>query len=374
LGSKAESVYAQRQNGDTKTRGHWWEGRPDELFWLETTDRDDSGRDLNAPQLGEEGQPHWSYDFVTLVEPGDVVVHYKSRPEMAVVGWSRVDGRPYADEVFWGAHGQASGRGPVEPYRRPGWRVGLDGPYLLPTPVTLTRLRELEPALLKVRDELRTNFGDPLYFPFAFSARRALRPTQFYLTKTPRALLLAVPELATVEALARETAPTPVRPAPRASSPGLGTDYRREDEETTTSEREPFDVDPSVVDRGLQAHAKTQNALADFLSGCDVVPRSSNPGEPPFDLGWETNGMLFVAEVKSLTRRNEEKQLRLGLGQVLRYAHQLEAKGKPVRAVLSVEHEPSDGSWLELCGRLGVIVVWPGAFGQRLGVQAPTPG
>src|SRR5436190_5203424 len=84
---------------------HWWDGDPDEIFWFETTDRTDLGRDLNAPQLGEEDRPHWSYDFVTLVAQGDVVVHYKSRPEMAVVGWSRVAGRPYADEVFWGAHG-----------------------------------------------------------------------------------------------------------------------------------------------------------------------------------------------------------------------------------------------------------------------------
>jgi hypothetical protein len=49
----------------------------------------------------------------------------------------------------------------------------------------------------------------------------------------------------------------------------------------------------------------------------------------------------------------EEKQLRLALGQVLRYAHQLEAKGKVVRGVLAVERRPQDRSWAELCTRLG---------------------
>lgn len=340
----------------------WWEGRPDEIFWLEITDRDDLGRDLNAPQLGEEGRPHWSYEFVTLVEQGDVVVHYKSRPEMAIVGWSRVVGSPYEDEVFWGAHGQASGRGPVAPYRRPGWRVGLDGPYLLPSPVTLAQLRGLEAELLGVRDELRAEVGDPTYFPFSFSTNRELRTAQSYLTKAPRALLAVVPPLAAIVGLAEETAPTARRPAPRAPAAGLGTRYRREDEDTTTTERDPFAVDPTVVDRGLRGHARTQNALADYLTARGIEPRSSAPGEPYFDLAWEQDDVLFVAEVKSTTSRNEEKQLRLALGQVLRYAHQLEAKGKAVRGVLAVESRPQDRSWAELCTRLGVALVWPGAF------------
>jgi hypothetical protein len=340
----------------------WWDGREDELFWLEITDRDDLGRDLNAPQRGEEDRPHWSYEFVTLVEQGDVVIHYKSRPEMAIVGWSRVVGSPYEDEVFWGAHGQAGGRGPVAPYRRSGWRVGLDGPYLLARPVTLARLRELEPELRRVRDELRADVGDPTYFPFSFSTNRDLRTSQSYLTKAPRALLESVPELAAVVALAEQTAPTPGRPAPRAPAAGLGAHYRREDENTTTTERDPFAVDPTVVDRGLRGHARTQNALADYLTARGIEPRSSAPGEPYFDLAWEQDEILFVAEVKSTTSRNEEKQLRLALGQVLRYAHQLEPKGKVVRGVLAVEGRPRDQSWTVLCDRLGVALVWPGAF------------
>jgi hypothetical protein len=76
-------------------------------------------------------------------------------------------------------------------------------------------------------------------------------------------------------------------------------------------------------------------------------------------LAWETETTIFVAEVKSLTLANEERQLRLGLGQVLRYWHALSDQPKPVMAVLAVEERPSDESWLALADRLGVWLLWP---------------
>jgi hypothetical protein len=38
----------------------WWENDPKEHFWLEVTDRDDLGTDLNAPRVDETGRPRWS--------------------------------------------------------------------------------------------------------------------------------------------------------------------------------------------------------------------------------------------------------------------------------------------------------------------------
>lgn len=73
--------------------------------------------------------------------------------------------------------------------------------------------------------------------------------------------------------------------------------------------------------------------------------------------------MLFVAEVKSVTASNEEKQLRLGLGQVLRYRQALEtAESRFVVAVLVSERSPSTRSWLKLCEALNVKLVWPHGF------------
>jgi len=74
------------------------------------------------------------------------------------------------------------------------------------------------------------------------------------------------------------------------------------------------------------------------------------------------DGYVFVAEIKSLTPKNEEKQLRLALGQALRYAHQL---GPNTIPVIVIERAPSDQSWEEICQRFGVIFAWPDIFPQR---------
>lgn len=69
-----------------------------------------------------------------------------------------------------------------------------------------------------------------------------------------------------------------------------------------------------------------------------------------------------MAEVKSLTRRNEEQQLRLGLGQVPRYRNLLSTPKQQVRAVLALERQPSDSRWMTLCDDHDVRLVWPPAF------------
>jgi hypothetical protein len=83
------------------------------------------------------------------------------------------------------------------------------------------------------------------------------------------------------------------------------------------------------------------------------------PEEPDFDLAWKDGGCLNVAEVKSVTDLNEEGQLRLGLGQVLRYRHALAGRHDgPVRAVLVAERKPRDEGWITLCAELGVVLTW----------------
>jgi hypothetical protein len=142
----------------------------------------------------------------------------------------------------------------------------------------------------------------------------------------------------------------------------LGVTYRREDENKTTSAQDLYRFDPDARDRGTRGHAKTQNALADFLVAHGLEPRSWMMSEAPYDLAWEAAGAIHVAEVKSLTARNEERQLRLALGQVLRYGQELAYKGKPIKRFIVVERAPSDPSWMDLCHSLGVILVWPGNF------------
>jgi len=342
----------------------WWDGMAEERFWVEITDRADLGSDLAAPQLNEEGRSYWSYDLVREVGEGDVVLHYAARPNKAIASWSRAVGDPYEDTLTWGAHGQAGGRGPVEPYERPAWRRPLEGPFPLSQPVGMEDSRDAEDVIQAVHDRLKDRFpGQPLYFPFQLSSRRPVRAFQGYIAKWPRELLQAIPALAALEELAEQTRPTPSDPAPAVSLASFGTEYRRPDEEVvTTRDRDPHSVDPNLVDRALRGHRRTQNLLRDALAEAGLTPRSPTAGEPEFDIGWEDGDSLCIAEVKSMSHANEEKQLRLAVGQVLRYAQLLSAGRRPVRRFIALERQPQDPSWLELTAELDIGLMWPETF------------
>jgi hypothetical protein len=158
-------------------------------------------------------------------------------------------------------------------------------------------------------------------------------------------------EFDAVFAVARE-------PALRSAKPGLGAPYRQAQVTDVSGSRDPFSIDPVLVERGLREHADTQNELARVLRNAGIEPRSCQPPEPVFDLAWQRNETVFVAEVKSITADNEEAQLRLGLGQVLRYRQRLSALGHDrVVAVLVPERQPDDPSWRELCQDLGVVLL-----------------
>ena len=159
----------------------------------------------------------------------------------------------------------------------------------------------------------------------------------------------------------------PATPVPARVT--IGTSYRQAEENHDSSQREPFEVDPNVIDRGNNEHSRTQNALAEFLTSHRLEPLSPKGSVPDYDLGWKMLDVVYVAEVKSITNTNEERQLRLGLGQVLRYRHQMAALGVKVCAVLVPEREPVDRSWHELCESLGVLLAWPGAFNRLIPIR-----
>jgi hypothetical protein len=124
--------------------------------------------------------------------------------------------------------------------------------------------------------------------------------------------------------------------------------------------------DPDLAGRGLRAHNVTVNALAEAVGRAGFTPRSPKPEEPQYDLAWDDGKAVWVAEVKSLTPVNEEKQLRLALGQVLRYQQLLDAGSRPVKAIIAVERCPVDDRWLDLCAEKGVVLVWNGMFDQAI--------
>jgi hypothetical protein len=334
----------------------WWLDDPDERYWLEVTDRPDVGVDLHAPQRDARGNPSPGYSLMWWVNAGDVVFHYQ-RDRQEITGWSRAVGRVVEAPVVWLSHRGATRRRISSARPQAGWWLDLDGPFELEASLTLEELRARGSVVRAVLDELRARKSGALYFPFSFYGGTELRPMQPYLNKLPAALVSALPELAVAAGLAGTT--EAMVGSEVDVTRDLGTEYRAAGFTNLPDVRDPFSVDPAVVERGLRGHAETQNALAAALSAAGYVPRSPRADEPNFDLAWQHDGVVYVAEVKSTTPRNEERQLRLGLGQVLRYQSLLRRQGFEVRSVLVAEHAPRDLSWQVLCEELGVILVTP---------------
>jgi hypothetical protein len=153
--------------------------------------------------------------------------------------------------------------------------------------------------------------------------------------------------------------------------PVIGRPYVDVDENVEITPPDSFNVDPSKLERGWKGHQVTQNRLAAHVRSVGAIPLQPE-GKPVYDLGWKLGEQVFVAEIKSVTDANEEGQMRLGLGQVLHYAHQLSKKlgGFKVVPVLVPEREPSDPEWKKLCTELGVILTWPADFHISIGAAA----
>jgi len=102
------------------------------------------------------------------------------------------------------------------------------------------------------------------------------------------------------------------------------------------------------------------------------VGAAITPGEEPrFDLAWFRGRAVWVAEVKSITSTNEERQLRTAIGQVLRYRQKLTASGHDVQAIIITSRPPHDSSWDELCQWEGIVLIWPEIAPERLSAEEP---
>jgi hypothetical protein len=148
----------------------------------------------------------------------------------------------------------------------------------------------------------------------------------------------------------------------------LGKAYREADENPPEGEREaPPSKDPDSIGRGLAAHNRTQNTIAGILRGFGIEPLSPAHDEPEFDIAWKTMEMFYVCEVKSITAANEERQLRMAIGQVIRYRQKLAARGhEPISTLIATERPPSDTSWQDLCEHEGILLLWPDVAESRL--------
>ena len=347
-----EPMTAYRAN-EAGQINHWWAADPRQRFWLEITDRTDIGVDLHCPQRDAVGHRTPGYSLIWWVQTGDVVFHY-DKNEHAITCWSRAAGHVTEAPTIWLSHRGATRRRLLQERAQPGWWLDLDGPFPLDPPVTLAQIRESAPGVRAVLEALRSEHPGSLYFPFSFYGGVEPRPQQPYLNKLPVQFVELFPALTAATGQTKPGARDQDAPA----TPMLGTSYREAKVSPLPDERQPLTVNPALVERGLKGHADTQNELAQALRQAGIQPRSRLAYEPNFDLAWEAKGTVFVAEIKSITDDNEEEQLRLGLGQVLRYRHRLRKLGhERVVAVLVPERPPRDPSWSGLCHELGVVLL-----------------
>jgi len=141
----------------------------------------------------------------------------------------------------------------------------------------------------------------------------------------------------------------------------FGKTYIKANETTINPKKETaLSKDPDSMGRGLLAHNRIQNKIAEVLMQLGIEPLSPTRDEPEFDIAWKTGNTFYVCEVKSITTLNEEKLLRMAIGQVIRYRQKLASCGhEPIVAVITAERKPSDLSWQELCENEGILLIWP---------------
>jgi hypothetical protein len=177
---------------------YYWATDPRDNAFMEITQREDIGGDLEAPRLGRGGQLTASYRLVQEVPPGAAVVHYYS-PAEAIVGVSIAIGPPAPAATYWKARGTSARRAGVEWAWHPGVKVPLAGFTEVLPPITLEEVRRLEPQIMAIRDELERRHGPRtrLYFPWVRYAggTQPMRAFQVYLAKLPSQVIELVPRL-----------------------------------------------------------------------------------------------------------------------------------------------------------------------------------
>lgn len=166
----------------------WWDGDADQRYWMEI-----ATEDVGARLIAPKGENIWSYDLVSVVQPGERVLHWKDK---AFVGWSEVTGPVSVEpEYTWQPRGTA-GRALAGPRTTPGWTVPLGGLHPFTPPVTTATLQPLKDALVGLRSDLEGEHGVPAYFPFYLYGGSQIRAQQGYLVKFPVELFDVIPGLA----------------------------------------------------------------------------------------------------------------------------------------------------------------------------------
>jgi len=185
----------------------WWDDLESEHYWVEVTNHEDLGAYLQAPLKNLKGDDYWGYLLFKETKVGDTVFHYDPN-QNAIVGRSRVSGKPFEHDIVWKAHSSAARKSKGDPSKQPGYRIPLEGYQELAVPVSTgdiqnnrEELKKLVESLKKewskrLKEKFGNNDGDPpIYFPWELSDKRKSRPLQGYAFKLPSRVLEIFPQL-----------------------------------------------------------------------------------------------------------------------------------------------------------------------------------
>ncbi|WP_138733089.1 protein NO VEIN domain-containing protein [Modestobacter excelsi] len=221
----------------------WWTSDPAQRYWMEITHREDLGANLHAPKLNAGV---WSYDLVSQVQPGDRILHWKSGPTRAMLGWSQVTGpATTVPQYTWQPRGTV-GRSQRGPRTSEGWVAPLGGLTMFSRPPTLEALLPLLDNLLELSAALAARHGEPTYFPFYRYGGTRVRTQQAYFVKFPVELFDLIPGIESARRSAEaevEDADVPEDFQPASKAAPCGRTTRAQDPKLRAAiERRSLDV------------------------------------------------------------------------------------------------------------------------------------
>jgi len=262
---------------------------------MEITRRDDLGSDLGAPLEARGGSTSPGYALMSEVAEGDVVVHYNSITR-SIDGVSRVAGPAYFERIWWVARGSYARAAGDKASWKPGIWIPLADYSSVRPHLSREVIEERRESILEVGDVLRSEVGDPLYFPF--TKAYGISAYQSYLAKFPLRLLDVLPQLRpAVESLlrgpARNSEPNEIEEAESDFAIAAGASRRK-------VARQGRQVDPAVRS-AIEAYAMNR-ALEHYEALGEVVDKSLTES---YDYQVIIEGVEWHIEVKGTTTRGE---------------------------------------------------------------------
>ncbi|MDH6236240.1 DUF3883 domain-containing protein [Cryobacterium sp. CG_9.6] len=271
---------------------NWWDADPEEIYWLEIRQEPVGlGDYLRAPKAAIDGNPSWSYQLTSYVQPGDRVFHWHKTPsgEPGILGWSEAAGPLETITWSWQARG-TRGRERGVPTVGPTWNMPLTGYTELERPVTRSALNARRAEVLEVIAGVTRAHGKPIYAPFQNYGGRELRAQQGYLTKFPAALVALLFDRPDVDAAAMASG---LRATARA---GRGQGYMADAEKRTALEQhavhmaiehylaggaaqieelgKPYDL--RVTLDGIERHVEVKGSVGDEVDSVQLTQGEVN--------------------------------------------------------------------------------------------------